>query len=46
MGLLTGVVVFDQVSHNLWMANHQDCGSEVREVGILRGDPGTLRGLC
>lgn len=40
------VVVYDQVSHNVWMANHEDCGSEVAEVGKRVGDPGDLKGLC
>lgn len=44
--VLTGAVVFDQVSHNLWMANHEDCRSEVQEVGLWEGDPGDLWGLC
>ena len=40
------VVVYDQVSHNVWMANHEDCGSEVAEVGKRVGDPGDLKGRC
>ena len=39
-------VVYDQVSHNVWMANYEDCESEVAEVGKRLGDPGDIKGLC